>query len=374
MKDSSNLKDSAMKLAVRFVCMLSVFMQSMIVYSQGNDIIMDSMTLVQDTVDLSIDYGIDFFDKEEPLLITLRFNIRDFMRTKNKSDYYDAVISAKISDNDSLTQKIRLKARGERRLAYCDFPPIMLNFKSSDPDSGTFQNKGKLKLVTHCNNAAMNETFVLKEYLVYRLYNLVSPYSFKTRLVRINYQDAESENKTFTAYGFLIEDEEKMASRNDAVVLDNMNLTQKAMILDDMLRTAVFQYMIGNTDWAVPSLHNIKVLKSTKIFSAQAIPVPYDFDYSGLVNTNYSAPAPELPIKSVTERYYLGICASKEELSSVLDEFDKLKGPFLETVSSFTLLSPNAQKQVTAYLNSFYKMYNNRNILINTLNSTCKDL
>ena len=65
--------------------------------------------------------------------------------------------------------------------------------------------------------------------------------------------------------------------------------------------------MIGNTDWSVGNSHNLQVLQLPEY--DKGVPIPYDFDYSGFVGTNYAIPRSTLPIESVEERYFSGeIC------------------------------------------------------------------
>jgi hypothetical protein len=184
--------------------------------------------------------------------------------------------------------------------------------------------------------------------------------------------DDRESRKTFTAYGFLIEDLDFLAARNNAVVIDNPNLAQIHMNTADMARMAIFNYMIGNTDWSVASQHNVRVIKSLDVSSDKGIPVTYDFDYSGFVNTNYAAPNGKLPIKSVTERYYQGMCLDDEAISPVIDQFGELKDQFFSTINSFDYLSAGSKKQLDIYLNSFCKGFKNQNVLLSDLNRTCK--
>jgi hypothetical protein len=343
-------------------------------YSYSQEIADKQDTSVNDpeTVEMAASNDFDFFASEEPLQMTLCFDIREFLKTKNQPVYVDATLTVKINETNSISQHIKLKARGEMRRTYCVFPPIMLKFKDNDDGTELIQPKGKIKLVTHCDITPTSEKYVLKEYLVYRLYNQLTEYSFKTRLVEVNYIDVNKPEKAFTKYGFLIEDEDQMANRNHAALVSNPNVSLKHMNSSDMLRFAIFNYMIGNTDWSLPGQHNVRVLSSTEIFSGKGIPVVYDFDYSGFVNTGYSTPTQQLPIKSVSERYYLGLCSDDAELNPIMDEFEELKGQFLGTIDNFNYLPEAEKKQVESYINSFYKMYKNRNKLIYELNNTCK--
>ncbi len=163
-----------------------------------------------------------------------------------------------------------------------------------------------------------------------------------------------------------------LAKRNNAVIIKSDKFTPKDMNSMDMNRMALFNFMIGNTDWSVQMQHNVKILMSFDKPNGKGIPVPYDFDYSGLVNTYYAAPFEELPIKTVTERYYQGVCTSEDELKPLIEEFAGLKDRMLGTIQDFPYLSKNDKKQAESYISSFYGLYRNQNYLISQLNSTCR--
>jgi len=302
--------------------------------------------------------------------MTLSFDIKALVKSKLNQEYFDASLTVKVNDTVSVSQPIKIKARGNFRCSFCSFPPIMLKFKNRDDEIKPLAGK-TLKLVTHCNLTPKFEEYLLKEYLAYRLFNLVASYSYKTRLATINYIDHDKPENSFTAYGILIENETMLAERNDAVIINSQKFTPKDMNAADMTRVALFNFMIGNTDWSVQCQHNIKILISSKGLTGKGIPVAYDFDYSGLVNTYYSAPYEELPIKSVTDRYYQGLCLRDEELKPILEEFGGLKEQMLGTIHDFEYLSKGAKKQVESYINGFYDMYKNQNYMISQLNSMC---
>jgi hypothetical protein len=316
--------------------------------------------------------GYDFFSSDEPVTMTLTFNFKDYLKTRYNPEYIDAVLTLVSNDSSTLTQRVRMKARGEMRRSYCSFPPIMLKFKQKENEPAPIRNEGTLKLVTPCNQNNMYESYVLKEYLAYKMFNLVTPYSFKTRLVRIKYVDSGRPRYSLEMYGFLIENDKDMAARNQSALIEKRALNQTMMNTTDMARVAVYNYMIGNTDWWLPSQHNVKVVTSLKELAVKAVPVAYDFDYSGLVNTEYAIPLKSLPIKAVTERYYMGMCYSEDELEPVIAEFEQLKNDFLQTIQDFKLLSRSHQKQMTTYIEGFYKKRRFQSSLIVNLNKTCQ--
>jgi hypothetical protein len=318
--------------------------------------------------------GFDFFASEEPLEMTLSFDIKGLVKSKSKPEYYDAMLTVKESETDSITQDIKVKARGFFRCSFCSFPPLTMKFKNKDNEAIRVEGK-TLKLVTHCQQTPKFDQYVMKEYLAYKLLNnLDSNYSFRTRLVRIHYVDVNKSKAFYTAYGILIENETMLARRNNAVIIKSNLFSPKDMNAVAMNRMALFNYMIGNTDWSVQMQHNIKILMSFDEPNGKAIPVLYDFDYSGLVNTYYAVPFEELPIKTVTQRYFQGVCTGAAGLKPLIDEFAGLKDRMLGTIQDFPYLSKSDKKQAEEYIRSFYAMYKNQNYLISQLNSTCKTL
>jgi hypothetical protein len=315
--------------------------------------------------------GFDFFGSDEPVKMTLTFDVKGLIKTKSDPENFDATITLVTSENDTLTQSIKVKARGEMRRNYCSFPPIMLKFKDNKDGDEPILSNGNIKLVTHCGASSTFESYIFKEYLAYKLYNLVTPYSYRTRLAIIEYKDVNT-GYSLTEYGFVIESTDQLAQRNNSTIVDNPNITQKNMDDYEMARVAFFNYMIGNTDWSVHEQHNVKVLKPLETNVDKGIPVTYDFDYSGFVSTRYSAPSAVLPIKYVTDRYYLGTCISEDILSEVIDEFEAMKTQFISTIENFNFLSNGHKKKAQAFISGFYKKYRTDNLLISDLTSTCK--
>lgn len=316
--------------------------------------------------------GVDFFGSDVPVTMSLTFNFKDYLKTRYNPEYIEALLTLVNSDSSILTQRVKIKARGEMRRSYCSFPPIMIKFKQKGDEPAPIRQGGTLKLVTPCNQNTMYESYVLKEYLAYKMFNLVTPYSFKTRLVKIKYVDSGRPRYSLEMYGFLIENDKDMAARNNCALIENRAVNQTMMNTTDMARLAVYNYMIGNTDWWLPSQHNVKVVTSLQVLSGKAIPVAYDFDYAGLVNPEYAVPLKSIPIQTVTERYYMGMCYSEDELQPVIDEFEQLKGEFLQTIQDFDLLSKSHQKRMASYIESFYKKHRFQSSLIVNLNKTCR--
>ena len=288
-----------------------------------------------DVVDtLSQDFGL--FTKDDILNLSLRFDMTQYTRKKPKDEYMDAILTYHINETDSINKEIRLKSRGEMRNGYCSLPPIRLNFKKTEfPNAKDLDKIEKLKMVTHCKYG--NEDYLLKEFLIYKLFNVLTDTSFRVRLVKMEYINTHKKSKTVNTYAFFIEPVEMLAERVNATVVNSVNLTQKNIVPQMMDRMAIFNYMIGNTDWSVPNLHNCKVL-STLNFNSSGLGmvVPYDFDYSGLVDADYAIPYEPLGLSSVRERRYVGICRTEDVFLNAIKEFAGKKEAFYKVINDLS--------------------------------------
>jgi hypothetical protein len=246
----------------------------------------------------------------------------------------------------------------------------MLNFHKEDSAGKEFSRVDKIKMVTHCT--AGGEEYLLKEFLVYKLFNVLTEYSFRVRLLRVNYINTFKESKPIREFAFVIEPKETLGRRLNAVEIKTTNITQKHIRPELMDRMAIFNYMIGNTDWSVPILHNVLVMSQGNIKGLEAgIIFPYDFDYAGLVNTDYAIPFDGLGLESVLERRYLGVCRSEGTFINALKEFSDKKEDLYKVINDFQYLNPKIKKQMISYLDGFYSGFDKRNSIVYKLRSEC---
>jgi hypothetical protein len=332
----------------------------------GQKNIADSTLSAVDT--LNTDFGL--FKNDDILHLALRFDIRTYTSKKPKDEYLPAVLTYFINEKDSINKNIKLKSRGIMRNDICDFPPLMLNLKNSGFRANDMKKIEKIKVVTHCDYG--NENYLFMEYLVYKLYNVLTDNSFKVRLSRIDYINTIKKTKPISTYCFLIEPLNVLADRIGCVPVESANLTQKHIIPSSMDRMAIFMYMIGNTDWSVPNQHNCKVLSGGDFkYPGLGIIVPYDFDYAGIINADYAVPFEGLGLKSVLERRYLGICRTKEEYTEALKVFKEKKTELYAVINDFKLLNERVKKEMTRYLDGFYYEIEKGNQIFNSFGEGC---
>jgi hypothetical protein len=198
--------------------------------------------------------------------------------------------------------------------------------------------------------------------------------SFRVRLADIDYINNNGKSKIIRSYGFFIEPLELMGERIQAVPVESVALNQKNIIPEMMDRVAIFNYMIGNTDWSVPGQHNCKVLSGNNVkYPGLGLIVPYDFDYSGLVNAHYAIPAEGLGIENVTQRRFLGICRPEETYARELKEFSDKKTEFYKVINEFTYLSDKDKKEMISYLDEFYRNLDKISGILNVFKNECKE-
>ena len=209
----------------------------------------------------------------------------------------------------------------------------------------------------HCQDKRANyEQNVLLEYLIYRSFNLLTDHSFQARLAHVTYLDQAGKRDTLTRYAFFIEDDDRMAARLGDKVLNRKNVHDETTERNQMTLVAMFEYFIGNTDWSVWALHNIVLALPPD--SQEPIAVPYDFDWSGVIDAPYARPDARLPIKTVRERLFRGYCRTREELAPVFQLFNDKKDAIYALYRDQQGLDPKVRDDALKYYDEFYKTIN----------------
>jgi hypothetical protein len=314
----------------------------------------------------------DLFGKEEPLYLTLKTDINAFKRARRKDEYQPAEMTCQVNETFQVVSPVRIKPRGIFRLETCSMPPFWLNIRDSGIKTEELKDIKRMKVVVRCSDAGPHKYYVLREYLVYRIYNLISPYSFRTRLVYLKYEDTGKKPKNSEDWAFLIEPEDMMAERLDGRFFENDKLSLKTVNPEMMDLVAMFQYMVGNGDYSVTGRHNLKILAVNPPGPAGFLPVPYDFDYTGLVNANYAVPGETLGIKSVRERYFLGACRADEQYLNAIRKIEEHKEEIFELILGFEYLDEDERYKLISYLQSYFNESEDKRFIANSIASTCR--
>jgi hypothetical protein len=294
------------------------------------------------------------FEQKEVLNIEIKCNMTTLLKDRgNNRIYHKGVLFYNDTAGNQIQIDIKLKTRGRFRRdpMNCSFPPLMFDFSKKKTKNTLFENQNKLKLVTVCKSA----NYVIQEYLVYQIYNLITDLSFKTRLVNVQYTDSLQKRKPEIAYGFFIENENQLALRIGGKSAERKNISMVNLDSADMATFAIFQYMIGNNDWTLTGMHNMKLLGKT---GKMLIPIAYDFDYAGIMETPYAVPPRELEISSVRERLYRGLNYTPSVFESVFEKFRQAKPQIYALYEGNPLLDKGYIKRTLKYLDEFYEDIN----------------
>jgi hypothetical protein len=264
------------------------------------------------------------------------------------------------------TLPVALSVRGitRRRSEICSFPPLRVEFTEKPGPSSLFKGQKHLKLVTHCQQSADFQQYLLLEYIAYRLYGALTPDSFSVRLATIDYTGRGGHALT-TRLGFFIEDVDDIAKRNGQERVKGVGrISVSQLDAAAAARLAVFEYMISNLDWAMTAgpkgkdcCHNTRLMGAEGATGASTglIPVPYDFDYAGLVNAPYAVPPEGIHVANVKVRRYRGFCAHNEEAKAFLAQVSARRDSLLAILNDTPQLYDRTRKSATAYLGNFFE-------------------
>ncbi len=312
----------------------------------------------EEIINRNFDEKFKLFGPAEILDLTISSDFRNLIRRKHKDEWQKAFVLYEPNDSIIIKRELKITARGNFRKSYCYMPPVKLNFKKTTFRIEELNELRNIKLVTVCKNSKTFEQYILKEYLIYRIFNLLTEKSYIPRLVRLHYEDISGRIKAYENFAFMIEENKQLTERNNAILLDKRGISNSQTDPEQETLVSLFQYMIGNTDWYLPSLHNAKLLKLMDFKHPEPYIVPYDFDYTGLVNAHYAVPNEKLPIKDIKERLFMGECRSKEDLEKILDLFRDKKGAIYDLINNFPYLDQSNKTVMINYLESFYKEIN----------------
>ena len=305
------------------------------------------------------------FESDAILKLRIEAPFADLVKAAPQStNPFDAKLI--VAEPAAETLAIQLSARGisRRTVAACDFPPLKIEFKGKPGSTSLFKGQKSLKLATHCRGDFNYQDYGLLEYLAYRLLNVLTPLSFRVRLAEIDYVEAKSGSVRIHRHGFLIEDVDEVAGRNDLKEIKTDRIDRGQLNASAVARSDLFQYMIGNQDWSdvagaagTHCCHNIKLLGKSADSLNDLVPVAYDFDSSGLVNAPYALPPVAVPIKTVRSRYYRGYCQFNAQATAVAQEILGKRADVMSAVDSTPALSDRAKSSARDYLEALFKEF-----------------
>lgn len=303
----------------------------------------------------------DLFQTDDVLKVAIQTNWKHLLYDRGEHpNYHSAKLNYLDEENNMVSLPIELRVRGNfrRRKNNCAFPPLKLRFDSVAVAPTIFAGQDQLKLVTHCQSKEeVYEQYLLEEYFIYKMYNQLTDASFRVRLLEISFISEGQTTDSLVRYAFLIENKEDLARRLGGKIVEVPNIQPEQLEAETINKLAVFQYFIGNTDWSIPNLHNIVLIGRDSSESLR--PIPYDFDFSGLVNPHYAQHNKTLDLETVTQRIFKGVYTTEEALEKNLQQFRNQKTSFQSIINSPDLLEEKQKQLAQIYMDQFYSTINN---------------
>lgn len=295
----------------------------------------------------------DVMNHKEVLQVTLETDIEKLKSDISNEEYQPAFLSFKDAAGVEQAWKLKVKLRGKfRRMNCSDVPPLKLNFSKSDLEMAGLAKFDDMKLVPQCvEDRVAAEDYVKREYLAYRLFNEISPYSFRVQLLRITYIDSGT-GKRRKQWGILIEDTAQLRARIGGEKCKDCYNQPISEFHEQATRlVSLYQYMIGNPDWSMAKMKNVKLFK----LKGKIVPVPYDFDFTGLVDASYVTLDPSIGITSKRDRVYLGFYEEQNSLDRGVTIFKAKRKKLTKLVQDSKYLSVDSRTDVVEYLNTFWE-------------------
>ncbi len=297
------------------------------------------------------------FEENSVFEMRMEFEYDDICMNPVEDDCEDVpgVISYEDADGAEKNVKIRIRTRGRwnPKTARCEFPSLFVFFDEDTTTGTVFEGENMLPLTTHCRHHYRNyRDYVQIEYLAHRIYGLLTDVSLRTRLLKVTYADANS-RMSRTRYSFFIEHFDKLGARTGKkwVEVDRVDLDRVRP--EEMATLSIYQFLIANLDWSALRGHNVAMFEDA---GGILTPVPFDFDYSGIVYTPYASPPSELPVYSVTNRYYRGLCWPGLDWDGLFDRFTAIRGDVFEELERLPRVSRKERRRVRYFLGAFFEM------------------
>ena len=300
--------------------------------------------------------GRRLFQSADPLRFTLTADFRAVNKERDPASTrrFPAVLRIAGDDGQGRSIPVKLRTRGHFRLMSrnCSFVPLRVEFPRQEVEGTVFEGAGTLKLGTHCEGDQEYEQYTLREYLAYRIFNLLTPRSFRARLAKATHVDSTSGKMLATRYAMFIESEADVARRLEGRIVPLPRTLFRNLDPETLTLMMLFEYLIGNTDFSIFALHNVRLVQDQ---ARVLYPIPYDFDFSGMVNAQYAVPGRQLHIETVRDRLYRGPCRSVEELRPFLAAFRARKADVMATVDAVPDLDKDSRRKTREYLEDFYR-------------------
>jgi hypothetical protein len=294
----------------------------------------------------------DLLDGKNYVSVTISLNLDSLINNRYNEEKIIGIFGFKSAAGKNLSFSVNINLRGKYRRRMCGFPPLKLNFNKSELSDNGLSKADEYKLVTHCLEGEEGDVNMVKEFLAYQFYQQISPLSYRSKLLKITYQDTKSVDK-IVGMAILLEDKSSFEKRHDlSEMKDSFNLPRSNFDDNNFRTHGLFQYLIGNVDWSTAISKNMDIYKSKE--NGKMFIVPYDFDFSGFVNVSYAVPNKDYNQKKIRDRLLLEADESDSLYQSEIQKFIALKPSFIDLIKKQKGLEMDVKIDLENYIHSFY--------------------
>jgi hypothetical protein len=297
------------------------------------------------------------FQDSSTLKVEITAPLSTLVRERPEDEELPGTFAYKAADGTPVELDIQLRARGNFRYKFCDFPPLTLNFRRSQLEGTLLQNQNKLKLVGHCKITRRYEQSVLREYLAYRLLNAMTDLSFRVRLLEVTWVDSDERRGRMVRSAFLIEHRNRLSARIGLEPREIEYTEVSAVQPDHLNLTSMFQYLIGNVDFSPIAGSGGECCHNYEMFGrddGSLVAIPFDFDFSGIVNAPNAIPDTERGVSRVGQRVYRGWCENNGYIGASIARFQAARETLYAEVAALEELEPNVRDRVAEYMDGYY--------------------
>ncbi|MCC6459590.1 MAG: hypothetical protein IT260_03900 [Saprospiraceae bacterium] len=289
----------------------------------------------------------DYLTRDESARIQLDMNLDSLLLLRKTGTY----IPVKVTGPDGRPLDAEIRPRGRYRRMKCDIPPIKIKFSKAALAAAQLDTLNEIKVVFPCSDSTENLDLVLREYFAYRMFEHLSPrYCFRARLIQLSIMDPKRP-APLNIPALLVEHDEEVTARLKGRVLEEWGIKTERVQADQAALLAVYQYLIGNTDWDITSMRNVLLVQAEGV--EKVLTIPYDFDFAGLVNAPYASPSSESKLRSVRDRFLMDMGLDRKLMRQATEAVIAARADLMRLCSS-PQLSAQAQAEVVQFMDRFF--------------------
>jgi hypothetical protein len=291
----------------------------------------------------------------EGVKMTLDLDLTYLMENRKDVEFHSAALTL---DESGKSYPVEVRVRGKFRRKNSEVPPLKIKFKKKTLAEEGLDTLNKMKLVLPAVDNSEGDELLLREYAAYRMYEKLSPYAIRARLVRLTLRDTHNPKTKMTMYALLLEDIEELCVRANAKEVETFGIPTSSLEMESAAMVTIFEYMIGNTDWDISMMRNVKLIQVAG--QEKVITVPYDFDFSGLVGAPYATPSSDSGLRTVRDRFLMSNGIDPIAMEKAIVKMKSQKDDLFASCMIKTLNKASISEMM-AYLNTFYKAVENTN-------------